>query len=157
ISKRDRFGRLVGQSVAMRRVLAVLERAAQSNATVLLEGESGTGKELAAESLHDEGERTSAPFVVVDCGALPRELIESELFGHEKGAFTGAIASRKGAFEAASGGTLFLDEVGELALDLQPKLLRALEKREVKRVGSNEVVRVDVRVIAATNRNLRAR
>jgi len=134
----------------------MLERAAASDATVLLTGETGTGKEAAAESIHTASVRGEGPFIVVDCGAIPPNLLESELFGHEKGAFTGAVAARKGAFEAASGGTIFLDEVGELTLDLQPKLLRALEKREVKRVGSNEYVPVDVRVIAATNRELRA-
>src|SRR5262249_6125363 len=156
LSDRERFGLLVGHSLAMRAAFALLERAAATDATVLLEGETGTGKEAAAESIHREGARRDGPFVVVDCGAIPPDLLESELFGHERGAFTGALSGREGAFEAAGGGTIFLDEVGELAADLQPKLLRALERREVKRVGSNKYVAVDVRVIAATNRNLRA-
>jgi DNA-binding NtrC family response regulator len=133
----------------------MLGRAAEGDATVLLEGETGTGKEVLAESLHASSARSAGPFIVVDCGAIPRELLESELFGHEKGAFTGAHAARVGAFEAASGGTLFLDEIGELSVDLQPKLLRVLEKREVKRVGGNKYEKVDVRVVGATHRNLR--
>jgi DNA-binding NtrC family response regulator len=138
----------------MRRAFALLERAATSDATVLLEGETGTGKEVAAESIHMESARRDGPFVVVDCAAIPQELLESELFGHEKGSFTGAMSAREGAFEAASGGTIFLDEIGELGLDLQPRLLRVLERKQVKKVGSNRYVPVDVRVVAATNRNL---
>jgi DNA-binding NtrC family response regulator len=156
LSERARFGRMVGGSAAMRAAFAVLERAAASDATVLLDGETGTGKELAAESLHLESRRKDGPFRVVDCGAIPPDLLESELFGHEKGAFTGAVAARAGAFEAASGGTIFLDEIGELDAELQPKLLRALESRTVKRVGGNRYAPVDVRVVAATNRDLRA-
>ena len=140
----------------MRAVFAVLERAAPTGATILLEGETGTGKEAAAESIHRESPRREEPFVVVDCGAIPPTLLESELFGHERGAFTGAEAQRTGAFEAAHRGTIFLDEIGELSPDLQPKLLRALERREVKRVGANQYAPADVRVIAATNRDLRA-
>jgi len=121
---------------------------------VLIEGESGTGKELIAEAVHQQSSRKDGPFVVFDCSAVSRDLIESELFGHVKGAFTGAVGNRKGAFERANGGTLFLDELGELALDLQPKLLRALEKREVNPVGGSGAVPVDVRIVAATNRNL---
>jgi two-component system, NtrC family, response regulator GlrR len=155
-SSRERFGGMVGRSPAMQQVFTILERAAASEATVLLEGETGTGKDAAAESIHREGRRAAGPFVVVDCGAIPAELLESELFGHEKGAFTGAIASHEGAFQAASGGSIFLDEVGELSPDLQPKLLRALERHEVKRVGSTRYLPVDVRVIAATNRSLRS-
>ncbi len=155
ISARDRFGVMVGRSLAMRRAFSVLERAAASEATVLLGGETGTGKEAAAESIHRESQRRDGPFVVVDCGAVPANLLESELFGHEKGAFTGADRARSGAFEEASGGTLFLDEIGELESDLQPKLLRVLEKREIKRVGSSKYAPVDVRIVAATNRNLR--
>jgi two-component system, NtrC family, response regulator GlrR len=149
------LGNLVGSSVLMRRVFALLERCAASDATVLLEGETGTGKDAVAEVIHTRSDRRDQPFIVVDCGAIPAELLESELFGHEKGAFTGAVTPRDGAFVAASGGTLFLDEIGEMPLGLQSKLLHALEHREVKRVGSNKYVPADVRVIAATNRNLR--
>lgn len=153
-SNKTRFGSMLGQSLAMREIFSLLERVAPTDATVLVEGESGTGKELVAEALHSHSARKDKPFIVVDCSAIPRDLIESELFGHIKGAFTGATGNRKGAFEAAQGGTLFLDELGELDLDLQPKLLRALEKREIKPVGSNDTIKTDVRVIAATNRNL---
>ncbi len=156
LSAQDRFGQLVGRSPQMRAVFAILERAAQSKATLLIEGETGTGKEAAAESVHRLGARRERPFVVVDCSALPPHLMESELFGHEKGAFTGAQARRLGAFETAHGGTLFLDEIGELAIDLQPKLLRVLERQEVKRIGSDRYQKVDVRVVAATHRNLRS-
>ena len=151
----DRFGNLYGASTPMRRLYPLLERFAQSSATVLLGGETGTGKEIAAEALHSASPRKSKPFVVVDCGALPRQLLESELFGHVRGAFTGAHVDREGAFEAADGGTIFLDEIGELALDLQPVLLRVLEGQTVRRVGSDERRQVDVRVIAATHRDLR--
>jgi transcriptional regulator with PAS, ATPase and Fis domain len=123
---------------------------------VLLLGETGTGKEAVAESLHRESQRRNEPFIVVDCGAIPPNLLESELFGHVRGAFTGAVASREGAFEAANGGTLFLDEIGELPIDLQPKLLRALEAREVKRVGAKDYTAIDARIIAATHRDLAA-
>ena len=152
---RERFGLLTGRSAAMRRVIGQLERVAATDATVLLLGETGTGKELAAESVHRESPRASGPFVIVDCGAIPSELLESELFGHERGAFTGAVRSREGAFSAAAGGTIFLDEIGELPRDLQPKLLRALSRRAVKPVGREAYVDIDVRVIAATNRDLR--
>ncbi len=155
LSTRDRFGALVGGSAKMRAVYAVLERAAATDVTVLLQGETGTGKDLAASSIHQESARADAPLVIVDCGAIHAELLESELFGHERGAFTGADRARSGAFEVASGGTLFLDEIGELSLDLQPKLLRAIESREITRVGSTQPIRVDARIIAATNRNLR--
>ena len=154
MAEHARFGALVGESLGMRQVFALLERAAQSDATVLLTGETGTGKELAAESIHAASARRDGPFVVVDCGAIPRELMESELFGHERGAFTGAVAARAGAFEAAHRGTIFLDEIGELDLDLQPKLLRVLERRQLKRVGSTRFVPADVRIVAATNRSL---
>jgi DNA-binding NtrC family response regulator len=156
LSEATQFGTLTGVSAAMRAAFAMLARAADSDATVLLEGETGTGKSQAARSIHREGARRDGPFVVVDCGAILGNLLESELFGHEKGAFTGASDRRVGAFEEASGGTLFLDEIGELPLDLQPKLLRAIETREVRRVGSNMHRPVDVRVIAATNRELRS-
>ncbi len=154
LSPSDTFGRLFGRAPAMRALFHRLERAAASDATVLLTGESGTGKELAARALHDRGRRKGGPFVVVDCGALPRELIESELFGHEKGAFTGAVQGRQGAFEEANGGTVFLDEIGELDLDLQPRLLRVLESRQVKRLGGRGYRPVDIRVVAATHRDL---
>ncbi len=155
LSARDRFGRLRGGSIPMRAAFALLEAAAACQSTVLLQGESGTGKDLAAESIHLESARRDGPFVVVDCGAIPGSLLEAELFGHEAGAFTGAAAIRIGAFEAAAGGTLLLDEIGELALELQPKLLRAIDRREIQRIGSTRRVPVDVRVIAATNRNLK--
>jgi DNA-binding NtrC family response regulator len=156
LSEAPRFGALVGASVAMRSAFALLERAAATDITVLLEGESGTGKEAAAEAIHAASTRASAPFIVVDCSAIPRNLLESELFGHERGAFTGADARRIGAFEEAHRGTIFLDEIGELPIELQPKLLRALEQREVRRLGQNTHQRVDIRLIAATNRDLRA-
>ncbi len=154
VSQSASFHGMLGTSVAMRRVFATLERVAPTDATVLVEGESGTGKELVAEALHAAGPRAGGPFVIVDCGSLPAGVIESELFGHEKGAFTGAVASRAGAFELADRGTLFLDEIGELDITLQSRLLRALDRRKVKRVGGAEYREVDVRVIAATNRNL---
>ncbi len=155
-SDRTSFGSLVGSSPLMREVFSQLEKVAASDATVLIEGETGTGKEGVAESIHDESTRAKAPFVVVDCGAIPANLLESELFGHEAGAFTGATDRRIGAFEQASGGTLFLDEIGELPLELQPKLLRALEAREIRRVGGRQTINCDLRIVAATNRDLRA-
>jgi len=154
ISNRSSVGVMVGQSLAIRHVFALVERAAASDASVLLSGETGTGKEAAAESIHRESARREGPFLVLDCGAIPRELLESELFGHEKGAFSGAVSARTGVFEAANGGTILLDELGELPLDLQPKLLGVLERREVRPIGSNRTIPIDVRVIAATNRNL---
>jgi transcriptional regulator with GAF, ATPase, and Fis domain len=154
LSPRERFGGLLGRSIAMRRLFTILERVAATDDAVLVEGETGTGKELVAEALHEEGARAGGPFVVFDCSAVAANLIESELFGHVRGAFTGATVDRAGAFEAADAGTLFLDEIGELPLTLQPKLLRALEKLEVRRVGANTPRRVDVRIVAATNRNL---
>ncbi len=154
LSRRDRLGGLLGQSIPMRRIFALLERIAPTDTTVLVEGETGTGKELVAEAMHDESPRARCPFIVFDCSAASATLIESELFGHVRGSFTGATGDRPGAFEAANTGTLFLDEIGELPLDLQPKLLRALENREVRRVGSNTPHKVDVRIVAATNRSL---
>jgi len=154
LSRADRFGELVGRSVAMRDLFAQLEAAARSDATVLLEGETGTGKELTAEALHQASHRAEGPFVVFDCAAIPSGLAESELFGHVKGAFTGADSTRAGALERAHGGTLFLDEVGELPLALQPKLLRAIESRRFTPVGGAAARSVDVRFVAATHRAL---
>jgi len=151
------FGAAVGKSIAMRALFARLERAAKTDEPVLLLGESGTGKELLARALHDASSRASGPFVVFDCAAVSPQLIESELFGHEKGSFTGAHAARTGLVEAARGGTLFLDEIGELPLDMQPKLLRMLENRVVRPVGSNTAHPTDVRIVAATHRDLPAR
>ena len=155
VSQRTSFGGLHGISLPMRASFALMEKAAVSDATVLLEGETGTGKGQAAEAIHQASPRRAAPFVVVDCGAIPANLLESELFGHEKGAFTGAESRRRGAFEEAGGGTIFLDEIGELPTELQPKLLRALENRHVRPLGTNVYKPVDVRIIAATNRDLR--
>jgi transcriptional regulator with PAS, ATPase and Fis domain len=154
-SQRTQFGSAVANSEAMRHVFRALELAAVKDVTVLLEGESGTGKEVLASGIHAESPRHDGPFVVVDCGALAPNLVESELFGHEKGAFTGAIATHCGAFERADGGTLFLDEIGELPLDAQPKLLRALESRTVRRVGGKAPIPFDARIVAATNRSLK--
>ena len=148
------FGRVLGSSPAMRRVFWAAETYAPTEATIMLTGETGTGKEVMAREIHLHSPRRAGPFRVIDCAALSRELVESELFGHVKGAFTGAAADRAGAFEAAEGGTVFLDEVGDLPPDLQPKLLRVLENREVRRVGSNEVRKVDVRIVCATNKRL---
>jgi len=156
LSKESRWGRALGASEAMRKIFAVLPKLADSDATILLEGETGTGKGLLASAIHEASPRKSGPFIVIDCGSIPPNLIESELFGHEKGSFTGATGMRHGAFEAARGGTVFLDEIGELPLDMQPKLLRALEEKLVKRIGGNEQIKLDIRVIAATNRDLRA-
>jgi DNA-binding NtrC family response regulator len=152
----DRFGPLVGGSPKMRRLFAILERVAPLPLSILIVGETGTGKELVAKALHDAGMGEGAPFVVVDCGSIPSALAESILFGHEKGAFTGASERRKGALAEADGGTLFLDELGELPLELQPKLLRALSERQVKRVGATSFEPIDVRVLAATRRDLGA-
>ena len=154
-SESDHFENLVGNSVMMREVFGILERVAPTDLTVLISGETGTGKELASRAVHGRSRRNHGPFVVFDCGAAPDNLIESELFGHQRGAFTGAIEARPGVFEMAHGGTIFLDEIGELPLELQPKLLRVLEQREVRRVGGSKTKAIDVRVVAATNRNLR--
>jgi len=156
LSSRTRFGRLVGASLPMRRLFALLERIAKTDTTVLVEGETGTGKELVASAIHAESTRSSGPFVVFDCSSVSAGVLESELFGHKRGCFTGATENRIGRFEAAHGGTLFLDEIGELPLELQPKLLRALETRTITRVGENEPRRADVRIVAATNRSLSA-
>ncbi len=148
------FGAMVGASLAMRRVYAILERASRSNAPILLLGESGTGKELAARAVHDHSPRQSGPFVVFDCGAASESLVESELFGHKRGAFTGAHADRAGAFALADKGTLFLDEIGDLPLSIQPKLLRMLERGEVTPLGARRSETYDVRFVAATHRDL---
>ena len=147
--------RIVGNSPALRRVLGMVRIVAPTNATVLINGETGTGKELIAEAIHKCSDRSNGPLVKVNCAAMPAGLLESELFGHERGAFTGAIARRAGRFELANGGTLFLDEIGEIPLELQSKLLRVLQEREFERVGGTQTVRVNVRVIAATNRELK--
>jgi two-component system response regulator GlrR len=155
LSSEDRLGDALGASPAMRHVFATVAKLAPADSTVLLEGETGTGKSLVADLIHRQSPRGDGPFVVVDCASIPPTLIESELFGHERGAFTGAQAARAGAFESANGGTIFLDEIGELPLDLQAKLLRALEDRVVKRLGGSRTIQLDVRVVAATNRDLR--
>src|SRR3954471_6863196 len=155
LSKKDRFDAMLGASPAMREIFAQLEKVAPSDLTCMITGETGTGKEMVARALHNASGRKSKPFVVLDCGSIPRELIESTLFGHEKGSFTGAHAQATGCFEQANGGTIFLDEIGELDISLQPKLLRVLEQREIKRVGGDRTYKVDVRVLAATNRDLR--
>lgn len=146
---------IIGESEKIKRVLDIANRVAASNATVLITGESGTGKELIANAIHYSSNRKDGTYIKVNCGALPENLLESELFGHEKGAFTGAIARKPGRFELADGGTIFLDEVGELTPAIQVKLLRALQEKEFERVGGTETIKVDVRIIAATNRNLR--
>jgi DNA-binding NtrC family response regulator len=154
LASSDRFGDMVGRSVLMRELYARLAAVAPTDATVLVTGETGTGKELVAEALHENSARKDGPFVVLDCGAIPANLMESEAFGHERGAFTGATAAHAGAFERADGGTLFLDEIGELPLEMQPKLLRALERKEIRRVGGAKTLQVNIRVVAATNRDL---
>jgi DNA-binding NtrC family response regulator len=153
-SRSDRCAGLIGGNARMREIYAIIEKIAPTATTVVIDGETGTGKEVVAQAIHSLSPRQKNDLVVFDCGAVPPNLIESELFGHEKGSFTGAMMTRQGLFEQADGGTLFLDELGELPLDLQPKLLRALEQREVRRVGSTKAAKVDVRIIAATNRNL---
>ncbi len=156
VEGRYRLASLLGKSRAMQKVFELIGKISSTRTSVLITGESGTGKELVARALHTEGSRSGQPFVAVNCGAIPEELMESELFGHVKGSFTGAVADKSGLFQEAIGGTLFLDEIGELSLGLQVKLLRALQERKVKRVGANEEQEVDVRVIAATNRELEA-
>ncbi|MGZ9162286.1 MAG: sigma 54-interacting transcriptional regulator [Candidatus Deferrimicrobiaceae bacterium] len=146
---------ILGNSHVIKQLKSSIRKVATSDFPVLIEGETGSGKELVSRGIHETSPRKDGPFVVVNCGAISPELMESELFGHEKGAFTGATTQRRGAFEIAHGGTIFLDEIGELPLRLQPKLLRALEQKEIKRVGGNETILVDVRILAATNRNLK--
>jgi len=154
LSKKDRFDAMLGASPAMREIFAHLEKVAPSDLTCLITGETGTGKEMVARALHNASGRKSKPFVVLDCGSIPRELIESTLFGHEKGSFTGAVGQHIGSFEQAQGGTIFLDEIGELPLNLQVKILRALQEKVVVRVGENRPESVDIRVLTATNRTL---
>jgi DNA-binding NtrC family response regulator len=153
-SRNTQCGGLIGSNTRMREIYSIIEKIAPTATTVVIDGETGTGKEVVAQAIHSLSPRSKNDLVVFDCGAVPPNLIESELFGHEKGSFTGAMMTRQGLFEQADGGTLFLDELGELPIDLQPKLLRALEQREVRRVGSTKASKVDVRIIAATNRNL---
>jgi DNA-binding NtrC family response regulator len=148
------FDQLIGSGVAMRRVFDTIQKVAETDLSVLIRGESGTGKELVAQALHATSSRRARPFVAVNCAAIHRELVESELFGHEKGAFTGADRRRVGRFEAAEGGTIFLDEIGDMASETQAKVLRVLEERKLERVGSTETVDVDVRVVSATHRDL---
>jgi DNA-binding NtrC family response regulator len=148
------FGGLFAVSPKMRHLHAILQRAAASDVTILLEGETGTGKEVISRAIHDESRRSARPFLVVDCGAMSRELLGSELFGHRRGAFTGAVSDRQGLFEAAAGGTVLLDEIGEMPVDLQPALLRVLETRQVRRLGESSARNIDVRIIAATHRDL---
>ncbi len=152
---RYRFENLIGKSRAMQEVFGLIEQVAGSRSTVMVYGKSGTGKELVAKSVHYNSPRSGKAFVAVNCAAIPAELLESELFGHEKGAFTGAIATKVGKFELANSGSLFLDEVGSMRLDLQAKILRALQEREIERVGGTRTIKIDVRVIAATNRDLK--
>jgi len=154
LKKQTATNTLIGQHASFKRVLNTIEQVAPTDATVLITGETGTGKEMAAQLIHDMSARADKPFITVNCATLPAPLVESELFGHEKGAFTGAIRSHVGRFEAADGGTLFLDEIGELPIELQPKLLRALQESKFERVGSSETQGVDVRIVAATNQNL---
>jgi len=151
-----RFEDILGATPAMREIFAAVARVSKTDATVLIQGESGTGKELLAKAIHSNSPRKSRPFVAINCGAIPETLLESELFGHEKGAYTGAHIQRKGRFELADGGTLFLDEIAEMSVPLQVKLLRFLQERQIERVGGREMIRVDVRVVAATNKDLRS-
>jgi DNA-binding NtrC family response regulator len=149
-----RFGDLIGQSEEMREIYAMVEAAAPTSASILIVGESGTGKELVARAIHDKSTRKKGPFIAINCAAFPREILENELFGHEKGAFTGALNEKPGCFELADGGTLFLDEVAEMEPDIQVKLLRALEERSFRRLGGKKEIQVDIRVVAATNKNI---
>jgi DNA-binding NtrC family response regulator len=152
--ERSGFGRFIGESPELRRLYPLVERLAAADVSIVLEGETGTGKEVMAEAIHENSARRTGPYVVLDCTTIAPSLVESELFGHERGAFTGATGERRGVFEQAHGGTLFIDEIGDLEVSMQPKLLRALERGEIRRVGASQLVRVDVRVIAATRRNL---
>jgi DNA-binding NtrC family response regulator len=153
---KERFGVIIGGSKSINEIYRLIEKLKQSSATVLIQGESGTGKELVAQTIHQTSSRSNGPFIALNCGAIPANLVESELFGHEKGAFTTALHQRKGSFEIAHGGTLFLDEIGELERDVQVKLLRVLQERELRRVGGNRSFKTDVRIIAATSRDLKS-
>jgi DNA-binding NtrC family response regulator len=155
VARDHRFENLIGRNARMQEIYDLVARIGDNNATVLLNGESGTGKEVLARAIHQQSNRSQRPFVAVNCAAIPAELLESELFGHERGAFTGAIATKVGKFELATGGTLFLDEIGHMRLDLQAKILRALQEREIERVGGTRTIKIDVRVLAATNRDLK--
>jgi DNA-binding NtrC family response regulator len=150
----NRFGDLIGQSEEMREIYRMIEAAAPSSASIFIVGESGTGKELVARAVHDKSSRKKGPFIAINCAAFPREILENELFGHEKGAFTGALNEKPGCFELADGGTLFLDEVAEMEPDIQVKLLRALEERSFRRLGGKKEITVDIRIVAATNKNI---
>lgn len=154
IEDRYQFGKIIGRNPRMQEIFRIIPTVAETDATVLIHGESGTGKELIARAIHYNSRRKEKPFVVVSCSALPEALLESELFGHERGAFTGALRQRIGRFEMAEGGTVFLDEIGEMSISVQQKLLRVLQEREIERVGGNQTIKVNVRVIAATHRNL---
>jgi transcriptional regulator with PAS, ATPase and Fis domain len=154
LDERFKYENIVGKNKEIKQIINVLESVSQTDSSVLITGESGTGKELAARAIHLNSHRRTGPFTAVNCSAFAESLIESELFGHEKGAFTGAIKSKVGRFELANGGTLFLDEIGDLSITVQTKLLRVLETREIERVGSNKPIKIDTRIIAATNKNL---
>ncbi len=154
LEQRSGFGRLLGQSLAMQKVFDLIEKVSQTDITVLIQGESGTGKELVAREIHKRGTRHNKAFITMNCAALPENLIESELFGHEKGAFTGAVKQRKGKFELADDGTIFLDEIGDMSLNTQSKILRILQERKFERLGGSETQEVDVRIISATHKNL---
>lgn len=154
LDKKYSFSEIIGNSASLQAVFRLIEKVSVTNASILIQGESGTGKELVARAIHQHSNRSNKPFVAINCGALPESLLESELFGHLKGSFTGAISDKKGIFQAADGGTLFLDEIGEIPLSLQVKLLRALQEHEVTPIGSTVSVKFDARIIAATNRNL---
>jgi two-component system, NtrC family, response regulator len=154
LANMSRFGDLVGQSEEMQAIYKMIEAAAPSSASMLIVGESGTGKELVARAIHDSSPRKKGPFMAINCAAFPREILENELFGHEKGAFTGALNEKAGCFELANGGTLFLDEVAEMEPDIQVKLLRALEQRSFRRLGGKKEIQVDIRVVSATNKDV---
>jgi transcriptional regulator with GAF, ATPase, and Fis domain len=151
---RDRYGALIGGAARMREIYGLIDKVAPSELSAVIQGETGTGKELVARALHERSRRADKPLVIFDCSAFPENLLESELFGHEKGAFSGAIKTHRGVFERAEGGTIFFDELGEMSINLQPKFLRALESGEIRRVGGERTIKTDVRVVAATNRNL---